>query len=68
MKCGGRGFGLDLGEILFAMYDPQRSKSDRLDGLSGIEVGFIRAIGDIIDIIDIITVASVPVRTTSADI
>ena len=49
--CGGRPTcGLDLGQILFAMHDPGRQRSDRYDGLSGIEVGFIRTIGQIVDI------------------
>lgn len=49
--CGGRpACGLELGQILFAMHDPARRKSKRWDGLSGIEVGFIRTIGEIIDI------------------
>lgn len=43
--------GIDLGEILFAMHDPARPKSDRWDGLSGIEVSFIRTISEIMDIV-----------------
>jgi hypothetical protein len=48
--CGGRSAcGLELGQILFAMHDPLRPRSDRHDGLSGIEIGFIRTIGTIVD-------------------
>ena len=32
------------------MHDPARRRSDRSDGLSGIEVGFIRTIGEIVDL------------------
>ena len=49
---GGRPIcGIELGQILFAMHDPARPKSDRRDGLSGIEVGFIRTISEIMDIV-----------------
>lgn len=48
---GGRPIcGIEVGQILLAMHDPARRRSDRPDGLSGIEVGFIRTIGDIVDI------------------
>jgi hypothetical protein len=44
-QCGTYGnFGIDLGQILFAMHGPKRKRSGRHDGLSGIEVGFIRTI------------------------
>jgi hypothetical protein len=47
---GGRGTcGLELGQILFAMHDPLRPKTDSPHGLSGIEIGFVRTIGVIID-------------------
>lgn len=49
--CGGRPTcGLELGEILFAMHDRGQRRSHRWNGLSGIEIGFIRTIGTIIDL------------------
>jgi hypothetical protein len=49
--CGGRpNVGSDLGGILMAMHAPTRRRSQRHNGLSGIEVGFIRTIGEIIAI------------------
>jgi hypothetical protein len=51
---GGRPLcGIELGQILLAMHDPGRRKSEPLrhNGLSGIEVGFIRTIGEIMDIV-----------------
>jgi hypothetical protein len=51
--CGGRPTcGIDLGQILFAMHERPRPRTKayrRHDGLSGIEVGFIRTVGDIVD-------------------
>lgn len=44
-ECGARNAGIDLGQILFAMHARK--------SLSGIEVGFIRGIGDIISIMKI---------------
>jgi hypothetical protein len=47
-QCGTNGnFGLDLGQILMEMHSPKRKRSDRHNGLSGIEVGFIRTIGEL---------------------
>ena len=51
--CGKTGFaGSDLAQILFAMHD--RKKSSGRNDLSGIEIGFIRGIGDIIDIMKVV--------------
>jgi hypothetical protein len=51
--CGGRPTcGIDLGQILFAMHELPRPRTKayrRHDGLSGIEVGFIRTVGEIVD-------------------
>jgi hypothetical protein len=55
--CGGRPTcGIDLGQILFAMHELPRPRTKayrRHNGLagslSGIEIGFIRTIGDIVD-------------------
>jgi hypothetical protein len=55
--CGGRPTcGIDLGQILFAMHERPRPRTKayrRHNGLagslSGIEIGFIRTIGDIVD-------------------
>jgi hypothetical protein len=49
-QCGAHGnFGLELGEIMFAMHRLERKRSGaRRDRLSGIEVGFIRTIGEIV--------------------
>jgi hypothetical protein len=52
--CGGRPTcGIDLGQILFAMHERPRPRTKayrRHNGLSGIETGFIRTIGEIVDI------------------
>jgi hypothetical protein len=52
--CGGRPTcGIDLGEILFAMHERPRPRTKayrRHNGLSGIEVGFIRTIGEAVAI------------------
>src|ERR1700722_20531279 len=62
--CGKTGHaGDDLGQILFAMHAPGRKKSKRDDdGLSGIEIGFIRGIGDIIDIMKVLPVVVLAVQ------
>jgi hypothetical protein len=54
--------GSDLGQILLAMHEPSRKKSKRHNGLSGIEIGFIRGIGDIIDIMKVIPALAVQTR------
>ena len=52
--CGGRPTcGIDLGQILFAMHERPRPRTKayrRHNGLSGIETGFIRTIGEIVDL------------------
>ena len=55
--CGTIGYaGEELVQILFAMHEPGRKKRSKITpgGLSGIEIGFIRGIGDIIDIMKVV--------------